>query len=785
MEILKEIQSIKGEAKGLDDKLDKLLIQIKPTGKVRDISKEEQELIAKLAEILTINEEIQNFRTEELKELEAQGKGEEPLPEKWIQELERLQQRVNTAIEELKRLIVVFQKENSPIAKSIQGLFPGEYETKEQRVILFLNRVFQGVEDREEEVEFLAVKSKTEYKRKFIKLSELGSKAGEYFIKDFLNLNENGYNFYFGVATRKGGGIKENIISIPAFWVDIDCGEEHREAGFESEAEAKMFMEKKWKDFPEPSVIIHSGNGFHLYWILEPPFRIAEDTKEAQMNHFEDIGRGLEKECNGDSGHDITKKMRIPGTYNWKKKRTTAEVIKQNWGLRYSIDSFIQYIPPEEANRKGTPAPVKIEGTGEAVVMETLEKKIPKAYLTFIREGWEKHSKRFGDTPGNPEAFYESHSHLDLAVVKALRKAGYSPGQIKTIFLNESIGERYRRKGDSYLERTIQQADWGLELDIMKKSKKQAIFPYELDKKMNFLNGKLTNTHKEGETSITVTNWGGGEKAIEGWVGQVFSLAGFQKEYKADCLIYRKDTGTYLQVFYFEKVGLWDRGIDLDLMKQVYIGLFNEAYKRRDYFFTIDLRDFIKHYFGRVREEKILEALEDLERGKKYEFLREKGTERKVFFPGAFIGAVDLGVTEGKVGQWGILVNPLYFPSEWDIRKGTGIKGYKNIQLPLPRREKKNLDAYEKKIKEYIEKVLVNTVAFRQQGWINIGVETLFRRVDVKEYELKRRKHCTEIYSRVEKAIRELGLEISEIITKGKKEDVKSRTLKIRQGKRG
>ena len=68
--------------------------------------------------------------------------------------------------------------------------------------------------------------------------------------------SNNGFNLYFGVATRDGkAGTKENIIAIPALFVDLDF---KRLPGEESGAIRVL------ESFPFfPTVIVHSGGGYH------------------------------------------------------------------------------------------------------------------------------------------------------------------------------------------------------------------------------------------------------------------------------------------------------------------------------------------------------------------------------------------------------------------------------------------------------------------------------------------------------------------------------------------
>jgi hypothetical protein len=81
-------------------------------------------------------------------------------------------------------------------------------------------------------------------------------KGGRYFTAlDNIQLKpfQQGKNIFFGVATRNGGGKKENILQIPGLWLDADFKNISEEV-----------YRAKLKDFPlQPSVQVASGGGEH------------------------------------------------------------------------------------------------------------------------------------------------------------------------------------------------------------------------------------------------------------------------------------------------------------------------------------------------------------------------------------------------------------------------------------------------------------------------------------------------------------------------------------------
>lgn len=97
------------------------------------------------------------------------------------------------------------------------------------------------------------------------------------------------------------------------------------------------------KQFPEPSVIVDSGGGFHCYYLLSEPFTIAneddrERAKRAQADFVDYIGSDK-------NSKDLARVLRIPGTRNLKQDYAPnyppVEIIKADFDLTYSF-SFLE-----------------------------------------------------------------------------------------------------------------------------------------------------------------------------------------------------------------------------------------------------------------------------------------------------------------------------------------------------------------------------------------------------------------------------------------------------------
>lgn len=137
-----------------------------------------------------------------------------------------------------------------------------------------------------------------------------------------LEISGAGRNAYFACAeyltadNRKG----ENVNGACLYWADIDCGAEKAASGkgypTKKDAMGALAAFCKAACLPEPSTVVDSGNGLHVYWHL-PDFvprdewlRVARKLKALTVKH------GLLADPSRTA--DIASVLRVPGTMNWK-----------------------------------------------------------------------------------------------------------------------------------------------------------------------------------------------------------------------------------------------------------------------------------------------------------------------------------------------------------------------------------------------------------------------------------------------------------------------------------
>ena len=145
-------------------------------------------------------------------------------------------------------------------------------------------------------------------------------------------------DIYFGVSVRKTSenGKKENCLYLPALYIDIDVGKtgHNKQSFFNTKPEAISHLTNISLN---PSVIVDSGHGLHIYWLLDKPLMLdKESTKDVER-----VMKHLELLCGGDSVKDVSRILRVPFTTNWKTAEgVSSRIIYSNYNIRYSLDEI-------------------------------------------------------------------------------------------------------------------------------------------------------------------------------------------------------------------------------------------------------------------------------------------------------------------------------------------------------------------------------------------------------------------------------------------------------------
>lgn len=129
---------------------------------------------------------------------------------------------------------------------------------------------------------------------------------------EFANKNNGRYNVHMGVCLKRekwaknSRGTKKNALSSMCVWADVDFKITPREEAL-----------KLVSEFPfRPSIVVKSGGGAHLYWLLKEP-AVGTDLH----NRIEGINKAIVRVLKADpQSTDLARVLRVPGTLNIKKE---------------------------------------------------------------------------------------------------------------------------------------------------------------------------------------------------------------------------------------------------------------------------------------------------------------------------------------------------------------------------------------------------------------------------------------------------------------------------------
>lgn len=142
---------------------------------------------------------------------------------------------------------------------------------------------------------------------------------------------------YFGICPRERmKAEKEHIHYVVALWADLDIGPEGHE-------EKRLFFEgpqqaaRAIRGFPRnPSIIVESGRGAHLYWLLKQVTEVKDPERvEKILSNVSD-----HIQCDTDVSLDTV--LRLPETVNTKVpgRPVNCDVKFINTNFRYDLEDF-------------------------------------------------------------------------------------------------------------------------------------------------------------------------------------------------------------------------------------------------------------------------------------------------------------------------------------------------------------------------------------------------------------------------------------------------------------
>jgi replicative DNA helicase len=161
-------------------------------------------------------------------------------------------------------------------------------------------------------------------------------------------MNENGYGIFVGINPRvKRSGDTESIEEGRVLWVDVD-GKDFDKDWRRGKELAMDRLHQALPDILQPSMVVDSGHGFHLFWLLVEPIPLREPTYGML---YKNTLRSLAVYLGGDTASaEVARVLRLPGTDNWK-DGTPVPCKLIEWNARVvNITDFDDWCPAELDN---------------------------------------------------------------------------------------------------------------------------------------------------------------------------------------------------------------------------------------------------------------------------------------------------------------------------------------------------------------------------------------------------------------------------------------------------
>jgi hypothetical protein len=101
----------------------------------------------------------------------------------------------------------------------------------------------------------------------------------------------------------------------------------------------------------DPSIVVHSGNGLHLWWLLEKPWVFGDDEeRESAIVALQAWGATLKAAADElgydlDSVHDLARVLRVPGTLNQKSRPPRPVCLIEISDVCYDIEELSEWTP--------------------------------------------------------------------------------------------------------------------------------------------------------------------------------------------------------------------------------------------------------------------------------------------------------------------------------------------------------------------------------------------------------------------------------------------------------
>jgi hypothetical protein len=157
-------------------------------------------------------------------------------------------------------------------------------------------------------------------------------------------LDTQGYDAYFALATFGDAPSRkaDNVVSLKSLFLDLDCG---ADKPYPTQLDAIKALQEFCRTLrlPKPSIIVNSGRGVHVYWVLDRECGRDEWLPVAERLKAACIQEGLQIDPTVTA--DAARILRVPNTHNYKGDPPLAVQVFRSTGAVHSLASIAAAFP--------------------------------------------------------------------------------------------------------------------------------------------------------------------------------------------------------------------------------------------------------------------------------------------------------------------------------------------------------------------------------------------------------------------------------------------------------
>jgi len=258
-------------------------------------------------------------------------------------------------------------------------------------------------------------------------------------------------NIHFGVAPRyRESGTERDVKVLRCFWCDLDCKRKNKPNLPGKEEALKMIGEFKLA----PSIIVDSGQGYHIYWLLSKPVGVRNENDKLSLRG---VLAGLSQALGGDTaGKDLSRCLRLPETQNIKDNKLIGfpvKIIRFDKNITYNIKEFEPFFIKQEKTVLGEVDLDKQEIKNWIRDPESLE--LPEHFQRLLNVSRNLRETFEGERPGLTD---QSRSGYSMALASILTSYNlFTDEEIIKIMIAQPRG-KLRENTPEYLTYTLKKA---------------------------------------------------------------------------------------------------------------------------------------------------------------------------------------------------------------------------------------------------------------------------------------------------------------------------------------